>query len=81
MQQSSAIPLTVALSRLLSCEPKNLSEYLNNPEAINRVSEFLKGKRLKTTYLDKNEEMKEIKFGSISLKSVSELYAFEGFLG
>jgi len=74
-------PLTAALSNLLYCEPKNLQEYLNNPEAVNKVSEFLKGKRLQTTYLDKNEKKKDVKFGGISLKSVSDIYAFEGYLG
>ena len=75
------IPLTTALSKLLYCEPKNLQEYLNNPEAVVRASEFLKTKKLQTTYLDKNGKTKDVKFGSISLKSASETFAFEGYLG
>jgi len=75
------LPLTTALSNLLLCEPKNLAEFLNNPEVVNRVNEFLRGKKLRTTYLDKNNLTKEVKFGSLSLKSASEIYAFEGYLG
>ena len=74
-------PLTVALSKLLHCEPKNLQEYLNNPLSKNYVEEYLKGKKLLTTYCDKQGEQKEVKFGGITLKSAAELYAFEGFLG
>lgn len=75
------LPLTSALSKLFGCEPKNLAEYLNHPESINRASEFLKGKKLRTTYFDKNNETKEVKFGGISLKPCSQTYAFEGYLG
>lgn len=75
------IPLTTALSKLFGCETKNLAEYLNNPEAVNRATDFLKGKKLRTTYLDKNKETKEVKFSGFSLKSCSQTYAFEGFLG
>jgi len=74
-------PLTVALSKLLYCEPKHLQEYLNNPITKNYVEEYLKGKKLRTTYCDKNGEHKEVKFGGITLKSAAELFAFEGFLG
>jgi hypothetical protein len=74
-------PLTVALSKLLYCEPKHLQEFLNNPITKNSVEEYLKGKKLFTTYCDKQGEKKEVKFGGITLKSAAELYAFEGFLG
>lgn len=76
------LPLTTALSNLLLCNPKKLSEYLNNPEAVNKITEYLKGKKLRTTYLDKETgETKEVRFGSISFKSASDTYAFEGYLG
>lgn len=74
-------PLITALSKLLNCEPKNLTEYLNHPGVHQKVEEFLRGKKLKTTYLDKEGKRKDVKFGEITLKSASELYAFEGFLG
>lgn len=74
-------PLITALSKLLNCEPKNLAEYLNHPGVHQKIEEFLRGKKLKTTYLDKEGKRKDVKFGEITLKSASELYAFEGFLG
>ena len=74
-------PLTSALSKLLNCKPENLAEYLNNPEAVNKASAYLTGKRLKTTYLNRDKTSKEVKFGNFSLKPASETYAFEGFLG
>jgi hypothetical protein len=75
------VPLTSALSKLFGCEPKKLAEYLNNPEAVNRATEYLKGKKLRTTYLDKKKTTREVKFGGFSLKPCSQVYAFEGFLG
>jgi hypothetical protein len=75
------IPLTTALSNLLACEPKNLAEFLNNPLAVNKAVEFLKGKKLRTSYLDKQGEFKEVRCDGISLKSVADQFAFEGYLG
>ncbi|KAL3068191.1 hypothetical protein niasHS_016437 [Heterodera schachtii] len=74
-------PLTTALSNLLNCKAENLAEYLNNPEAVNKASAYLRGKKLKTTYSNKGGTTKEVEFGNFSLKSASETYAFEGFLG
>uniref|UniRef100_A0A914GRN5 Uncharacterized protein n=1 Tax=Globodera rostochiensis TaxID=31243 RepID=A0A914GRN5_GLORO len=74
------IPLTTALSKLLNCKPENLAEYLNNPEAVNKASGYLGGKKLKTTYLSRDGTTKDVKFGNFSLKSASDTYAFEGFL-
>ncbi|KAL3116894.1 hypothetical protein niasHT_002557 [Heterodera trifolii] len=74
-------PLTTALSKLLNCKAENLAEYLNNPEAVNKASAYLRGKKLKTTYSNKGGTTKEVEFGNFSLKSASETYAFEGFLG
>ena len=75
------VPLTTALSKLLNCKPENLAEYLNNPEAVNKASAYLRGKKLKTTYTNRNGTTKEVVFGNFSLKPASETYAFEGFLG
>ncbi|KAL3087172.1 hypothetical protein niasHS_005411 [Heterodera schachtii] len=74
-------PLTTALSKLLNCKAENLAEYLNNPEAVNKASAYLRGKKLKTTYSNKGGTTKEVEFGNFSLKSASDTYAFEGFLG
>uniref|UniRef100_A0A914IF92 Uncharacterized protein n=1 Tax=Globodera rostochiensis TaxID=31243 RepID=A0A914IF92_GLORO len=75
------VPLTTALSKLLNCKPENLAEYLNNPEAVNKATVYLGGKKLKTTYLSRDGTTKDVKFGNFSLKSASDTYAFEGFLG
>ena len=74
-------PLTTALAEHLACEPKQLAEQLNNPSVSSKVAEYLKGKRLETTYLDKQGVKKEVTFGNLSLKAVSETDAFEGYLG
>lgn len=74
-------PLITALSKFLNCEPKNLAEYLNHPGVHQKVEEYLRGKKLRTTYLNKEGKRKDVKFGDITLKSVSELYALEGYLG
>jgi hypothetical protein len=73
--------LTTALSELLACDPKQLAEHFNNPFVISKVTEYLKGKRLETTYLDKDGDKKEVTFGNISLKAVCDTDAFEGYLG
>ena len=57
-----------------------LQDYLNHPSAVNKVDERLKGCRLRTTYLTKTGERKEIKYGTISLKSAMEQHAYEGYL-
>lgn len=77
----NTIPLISALSNHIGCETRKLAEYLNNPQAHKKAAEFLRGKRLQTTYKDKEGVQKEITFGNISLKSVCEIDAFEGYLG
>jgi hypothetical protein len=74
-------PLTTALADLLACDSKQLGEHFNNPFVISKVTEYLKDKRLETTYLNKNGDKKEITFGNISLKAVCDTDAFEGYLG
>lgn len=75
------LPLTTALSKLLNCKVENLAEYLNNPEAVNKASVYLRGKKLKTTYASRTGITKDVEFGNFSLKSAADTYAFEGFLG
>ncbi|KAL3083619.1 hypothetical protein niasHS_008273 [Heterodera schachtii] len=55
------LPLTAALSKLLNCKPENLAEYLNNPEAVNKATAYLSGKKLKTTYQGRDCKTKEVK--------------------
>jgi hypothetical protein len=75
------IPLTTALAEHLTCDPKQLSEQLNNPFVISKITEYLKDKKLETTYLDKTGAKKQITFGNISLRAVCDTDAFEGYLG
>lgn len=70
------------IAKLLNCEVIALHDYLNHPMASNKVSEFLKGKKLRTTYLGRNVlERKEVKFGSLSMRPASQQPAYEGYLG
>ena len=77
----SSINLINALAKLLSCEPQALHDYLNHPSALAKVNAFLKGKRLRTTYLNKCCEKKEIKYGGITHTTAMNQMAYEGFLG
>jgi hypothetical protein len=76
-------PLLNALAQLLGCEEGAISERLNHPMVAQRVNEFLKGKMLRTNYLDNNGLNKDIKGSDcqIGLKSSREQHAYEGFLG
>ena len=77
----TVINLLDALSKLLNCEVVALHDFLNHPNANNRVQEFLKGKKLRTTYLNRAMEKKSINFSAIGLKNSIEQHAYEGFLG
>ncbi|KAL3069276.1 hypothetical protein niasHS_018001 [Heterodera schachtii] len=69
-------PLTTALSKLLNCKAENLAEYLNNPEAVNKASAYLRGKKLKTTYSNKGGTTKEVEFGNFSLNSEVKVHQY-----
>ena len=75
------INLLDAIAKLLKCEVVALHDYLNHPTANNRVQEFLNDKKLRTTYLNRAQERKSIKFGAIGLKNSIQQHAYEGFLG
>ena len=73
--------LVSVLSSLLSCEPKKLADQLKNHENREKVIKFLTGTKLQTSYKDREGVKKSVEFGNLSINSVSELYAFEGYLG
>lgn len=75
------VALIEALTKLLSCSAVDLQEQLNHPNAINKVEQFLKGKTLRTSYLNRNDEKKDVCFSSLSLKAAQNLHAYEGYLG
>jgi len=77
----TSINLLDALAKLLDCEVVALHDYLNHPSAYNKVHEYLKDKKLRTSYLDRTNEKKPIKFGAIGLKNAIEQHAYEGFMG
>ena len=75
------INLIDAFTKLLNCEAIALHDYLNHPTALTKITSFLKGKKLRTTYLNRNLEKDDVPFGGISLKPASTQPAYEGFLG
>jgi hypothetical protein len=66
---------------LLNCEVVALHDYLNHPSALQKINEFLKDKKLRTTYLNRNMEKDELTYGGFSNKSPMVQQAYEGFLG
>lgn len=79
--EMAATNLIDALAKLLKCEKVALHDYMNHPIVENKVSDFLKDKKLRTTYVSRCGEKKMVKFGYISRKSPCEQHAYEGFLG
>jgi hypothetical protein len=77
----STMNLLDALAKLLNCEIVALHDYLNHPSANNKVQEFLKEKKLRTSYRNRSGVQDPIKFGFIGLKNSIEQHAYEGFLG
>lgn len=75
-----SINLIEFVSKQLGCEKRALHEYLNHPIALQEISNILKNKKLKTNYLDRNSEFKEIKFSAFSTRPADEQPAYEGFL-
>ena len=73
--------LIEALANLFKCDVNALQEHLNHPLAINKIDEFMKDKRLRTTYFDKHGAKKEVKYSKMSLKAASQQEAYEGYLG
>lgn len=72
--------LLEAVAKLFKCQVIALHEYLNHPLAENKLNDFLKEKKLRTCYLNKNLERKEVKYGAISLRSSDQQPAYEGYL-
>ena len=76
-----SINLIDAFANLLNCKVEGLHDFLNHPTALNKVNDFMKGKNLRTTYLNRNLERKPVKFSCLSLKCASNQHAYEGYLG
>jgi len=72
--------LLIALSKFLGCEVQALNDYMNHPSVHKKIEEFLKDKKLRTTYMSRSMEQKEIKFGGLSNKGANVQHAYEGFL-
>jgi len=69
------------IATLLGCEKAALHDYLNHPIAEKKITDYLNGRKLRTTYLSRIGEQKTIKFGGFSSKSSMIQPAYEGFLG
>ena len=70
-----------AVSNHLGCKKVALHDYLNHPITEKRITDFLQGKKLRTTYLSKAGEQHFVTFGGISQKSALQQPAYEGYLG
>jgi hypothetical protein len=69
------------LSKYLNCDEGAIQEQLNHPQVYDKVNNFLQGRRLRTTYKNRNGEHNDFVFGRLSLKSNLEQHAYEGYLG
>ena len=78
---SSSINLLTALSKLLNCEVVALHDYLNHPIAEHKVNEFLKDKKIRTTYITRTSNKKEVQFGGFTISAACQQPAYEGYLG
>lgn len=76
-------PLLTALAKYFGCDEASLQEKLNHPLTYEKANDFIRGKQLRTSYLDNNGMQKDIKGNEtrIGLKSAREQHAYEGFLG
>jgi hypothetical protein len=70
-----------AIADHLGCKKVALHDYLNHPAADKKVCEFLRNKKLRTTYLSKSGEQNFVKFGGFSVKTAIQQPAYEGYLG
>jgi hypothetical protein len=73
--------LLEGLCAFFKCDASMLHEKLNHPLAMNRVDDYLRGKHLRTSYLNSDGLKKEIKYTRLSIKNASEQHAYEGYLG
>lgn len=74
-------PLLQALGKYLGIQnEKVLVEKLNHPEVLNRVNCWLMDKKLKTGYLNHNNEYRYLHNGEICLNSAFDQMAYNGYL-
>jgi hypothetical protein len=75
------ISILKELARLFNCAESMLHERLNHPQYLEMANKCLEGRRVRTSYKNRNDEYNEFHFGRITLKSSLEQYAYEGYLG
>ncbi|KAL3084869.1 hypothetical protein niasHT_034504 [Heterodera trifolii] len=68
--------ITEFCSKLLSCRPKTLRDRLNHPEDRSLILKHLIGRKVRTTYNDRNGMTKTFFVGSISTKGAAFLPAY-----
>lgn len=76
-----SIPLLKYIAQYLGCEESAIQEKLNHPLIFDKVNMYLDGKRVRTSYQDRNGLHNEFNFGRISLKTSLDQHAYEGYLG
>lgn len=76
------IPLINAIAGLLECAPYQLLRRdFTDPEILDRIHEFIKSKKLRTTHLRPDGRNREIRLHHLTMQGASQLPAFEGYRG
>jgi hypothetical protein len=73
--------LLESIAEFLQCDISQLQDRLYHPSTEMKVADFLKDKKITTTYYSRSGEQKDVKFDGFCLKSSEDQKAYEGFLG
>ena len=74
-------PLINILAKEFKCTGNFLQEKINHPMAMTKIMKITTGKKMQTTYMDRNGKKKIVKCARLSIQTASELPAYEGYLG
>jgi hypothetical protein len=75
------VPLIDELAKLLGCGAERLPDRLNHPLYAQKVENFLRWKRIRTTYTGKDGgNHQDVSFHMLSTQSAHNLHAYEGYL-
>ena len=75
------VALLNALAEHLGSHILGLHDYLNHPNIDKKACEFLRNKKIRTSYLSRSGEKCWVKFGGFSIKNALQQHAYEGYLG
>ena len=68
--------LITKVSMILRCRPEELQHRLNHPMARARILNALRGRRVRTTYVDRNGFRKVFHIGGLSVQGANMLMAY-----